>query len=412
MAITDTWLKANNGKKRDKRDEVADRDGLSVRVTPQGKIVFQIRYRYAGKPKRLDIGSYPLITLKEAREENTRLRRKLEQGHDPAVVRQLEKQAIITATTLENLYRLWYKSYCKKSKQSHIEINRSFEIHILPKIGHLPAKQVTTMDWLNILEKLVETIPAIAERILVNAKQMLNWAVTRHIIDTNPLAAINAKADLQIKKGVIKRSLSDSEIRQVWEAIHKSRMSHKNKLFLILCLVFGCRNGELRKSKKSGFDLDNMIWTVPPSDHKLGSSTGMPLIRPIIPEIKPLIEQAVQLSKDSSYVFTNSGSNKMMGKSSPLPLPYNIMQWLRKNKDIEMEHWSVHDLRKTARTKWSTLTAPHVAEIMLGHKLPGEWQTYDQHLYIDEQAEAYSKWWCRLMQISENIDGIDRPIWQ
>ena len=49
MALTEVWLKANNGKARDKVEEIADRDSMSVRVSPKGKIVFQLRYRFAGK---------------------------------------------------------------------------------------------------------------------------------------------------------------------------------------------------------------------------------------------------------------------------------------------------------------------------------------------------------------------------
>lgn len=73
---------------------MAARDGLGVRVTPNGKITFQLRYRYGGTAKRLDIGSYPLLPLKEARAEAQRLRAQPEQGHDPKIVRLLEKQAI------------------------------------------------------------------------------------------------------------------------------------------------------------------------------------------------------------------------------------------------------------------------------------------------------------------------------
>ncbi len=64
-----------------------------------------------------------------------------------------------------------------------------------------------------------------------------------------------------------------------------------------------------------------------------------------------------------------------------------------------MKHWSIHDLRKTARTNWSELTEPHVAEIMLGHKLPGQWQVYDHYKYLDEQTKAYSAWWAKLMSV-------------
>jgi hypothetical protein len=54
---------------------------------PRGKITFRLRYRYDGKPRRLDLGSYPLMSPKEARTEAQRLRARHEQGHDPQVVR-------------------------------------------------------------------------------------------------------------------------------------------------------------------------------------------------------------------------------------------------------------------------------------------------------------------------------------
>lgn len=64
MALTEVWLKANNGKARDKVEEIADRDSMSVRISPKGKIVFQLRYRFAGKAERLDLGTYPHMSPK------------------------------------------------------------------------------------------------------------------------------------------------------------------------------------------------------------------------------------------------------------------------------------------------------------------------------------------------------------
>jgi hypothetical protein len=152
MALSDSWLKANNGKKRPAVQEVTDRDGLSVRVSAHGKLTFQMRYRYDRKLQRLDIGSYPKMTLKEARAENERLRKELEQGHNPKIVRKLEKQALINADTLESIFRQWYESYCKKNKKMHHEIRRSFELYVLPVVGDLPAEKITLHQWLAILE--------------------------------------------------------------------------------------------------------------------------------------------------------------------------------------------------------------------------------------------------------------------
>jgi integrase len=332
MALSDTWLKANDGKARAGLEERGDREGLGVRITPKGKITFQLRYRLAGKPKRLDLDSYPLMTLKEARAEAQRLRARHEQGHDPQIVRLLEKQAIIQADSVETLFRAWYEAYCKKNKKGHHHILRSFELHVFPAIGRLPAEQVSLHEWLNLLEKHAMARPGIAERLLINAKQMLKWAVRRELIATSALAGINAKEDLQIKKLPGSRTLSGDEIARVWRAIDHSRMAAKNRLFLKLCLIYGCRNGELRQAEKGHFDFERSVWTVPVGNHKLGYATGKPLLRPITPEVAPLIRQAMALSSGSRYLFTNAGSDEPMGTSAPLALPYNVMQWLRRHE--------------------------------------------------------------------------------
>jgi hypothetical protein len=164
MALSDTWLKSNNGKARAALEERGDREGLGVRITPKGKITFQLRYRYHGTPKRLDLGSYPLMSLKEARGEALRLRAQHEQGHDPKVVRLLEKQAILKADSVEQLFRQWHEAYCQKNKKGHHDILRSFEIHVFPVIGSLPAEKVSLHEWLSLLEKHATARPGIAER--------------------------------------------------------------------------------------------------------------------------------------------------------------------------------------------------------------------------------------------------------
>lgn len=400
MALSDTWLKANHGKERPALAERGDREGLGVRVSPKGKITFQLRYRYLGKPTRLDLGSYPLMSLKEARAEAQRLRAQHEQGHDPRIVRLVERQAIAQTESVEHLFRAWYAAYCQEHKKGHHDILRSFEIHVFPQIGALPADKATLPVWMDVLEKHASERPGIAERILINARQTYKWGIRRQRVSVNPLNGVGAKEDLRIKKRPGSRTLSAEEIARVWRAIDRSRMAAKNKLFLKLCLIYGCRNGELRAAEKKHFDFERAVWTVPPENHKLGSTTGKPLLRPIVPATETLLRQALALSNGAMHIFTNTGTDEPMGTSAPLALPYNVMQWLRRHEHYEMEHWSVHDLRRTARTNFSTLTQPHVAEIMLGHRLPGEWQVYDHYDYLPEQAEAYTAWAARLAEIT------------
>ena len=399
MALTESWLKANLNKVRTKKLIKVDRDGLNARLSPKGKITYMLRYYYNNKRHDLDIGTYPLMSLKEARAEVTRLRKKLERGHNPKVVRQLERQAIIAAKSLQAIFDLWYETYCIKNKKGHAKIKRSFEIHVFPRIGKLPAEKVTLHEWLDILEGLAEKKPAIAERLLVNAKQMLKFAVKRKLIPSNPLSEIYAKDDLQIKKRAVDRTLSDEEIRMLWLAVDQSRITPKNKLFVKLCLIYGCRNGELRVAEKTHFDFNTMVWTIPPENHKLGKNTGKPLLRPITPSIEIYLKKAFALSGASKYVFTNDGSHEVMGLRAPLAIPYNIMQYLRRHEGYELAHFSMHDLRRTARSNFSTLTEFHIAEIMLGHSIGRIVQTYDKYDYLEEQDMAYEAWCERLYAI-------------
>lgn len=399
MALTESWLKANLNKVRTKKLIKVDRDGLNARLSPKGKITYMLRYYYNNNRHDLDIGTYPLMSLKEARAEVTRLRKKLEQGHNPKVVRQLERQAIIAAKSLQALFDLWYETYCIKNKKGHAEIKRSFEIHVFPRIGKLPAEKVTLHEWLDILEGLAEKKPAIAERLLVNAKQMLKFAVKRKLIGSSPLSDIYAKEDLQIKKRSVDRTLSDQEINMVWLAVDQSRITPKNKLFVKLCLIYGCRNGELRVAEKAHFDFNKKVWTIPPENHKLGKNSGKPLLRPITPSIEGYLKQAFALSGTSKYVFTNDGSDAVMGLRAPLAIPYNIMQYLRRHESYDLPHFSMHDLRRTARSNFSTLTEFHIAETMLGHSIGRIVQTYDKYDYLEEQGRAYEAWCERLFAI-------------
>lgn len=407
MALSEAWLKAQLGKDREKIEEYADRDAMGVRITPKGKIIFQLRYRYNGKQHRLDLGSYPNLSLKNARLEVARLRAELEKGYDPKQVRLKEKVSIQDAYTFERLFYEWYEKFCVPNKASHNEIKRSFEIYILPPLGKQNSDDISAYQWLSLLEDIAKKSPSISARILLNGNQCLKWGNKRGLITQNHLMNISAKHDLRIEKGVKERALSDQEICLSWYALERTRMAYKNKIFLTLLLIYGCRVGELKLAKKSHFDFEKNIWTVPAENHKTGKKTKKPLKRPITETIKPYIMQAIELSSNSEYLFTADGTDHPLGETSHLTMPNNIFQWLKRHKGLEMGHWSVHDLRRTMRTNMSTIAQPHVCEIMLGHSLPKIWGTYDKHDYLEEQSEAYNKWIERLKMIWNNKALID-----
>ncbi|MBC68387.1 MULTISPECIES: site-specific integrase [Acinetobacter] len=400
MPITETWLKANAGKPREKVEEKSDRDSLSARVSAKGKITFQIRFRFDGRGARIDLGSYPLISLKEAREKALEIRSLIEKGIDPRVEKKLEKiNQDRESLTFKGIFDEWHEKYLFKNKKSANDIYRSFELYVFKEFGDLPANRISVRNWLNLLEPLAEQKPSITERILSNTKQMYNWAIKRELCVLNPLANIDSKEDLHIEYIPKDRTLNDQEIAYIWQGLMRSRMYIRNRIFVQLCFIYGCRSGELRTAKKEHIDRDSMTWIIPPENHKNGEKTRKPLIRPLIPETLQLFDLAATLN-DSEYLFvTAKNKHQPVSRGALLSLPYDLTEYLFREEQVTLDHWSLHDLRRTFRTNMSTITELHIAEIMLGHVLPVIWRTYDKHDYLDEQKEALTKWVERLRQI-------------
>lgn len=400
MALTDSYLRSIINKEHEKVFEKTDRDGLSVRVSPKGKVVFQLRYMFGGKQKRVDIGTYPSLGLKDAREEVLKIKRALEEGVDAQIflTTRFEKNSAIK--TVEEVIREWDRVYAKVSIKNSAEILRTYEIHVFPKVGRLPHDSVGSHVWIELIEGVLKKRPGIARRILTSAKQAHSWALRRNMVGTTPVESIKAQ-DLGMRRSSTKRVLSDDEIRLLFEVFENTSMRRKNALLIQLILLFGCRSGEILQSRHKDFDFDNGIWTVPPENHK-GGANGKSLKRPIIPAAQRLIEEAMQLSKGCEWLFESSlakDKGKMLNSSSALSLPKTVMSYYQRTRNEIMPHFSMHDLRRTARTRWSPIAPPHVCEVMLGHKLPGVWAVYDHNDYLDEQRKAYTAWWAIVMEI-------------
>lgn len=403
MAISEAWLKANNGRTREKIEVFSDRDGLSVRATAKGKLVFQFRYRYGGKQKRLDIGSYPLIGLKKARDKVLELRAEHEQGKDPQSVFSLQQMSHEANNSLQNLYLDYHNKFATHHKASAAETLASFDTHVFPNLGKLPASEIEIYHWVDLLEKIAIKAPSIAERVLTSVRQMYAWAIRMRRVSDNPVRDLSAKTDLMIKRSRSVRSINDEELKAIWIAIFQSNMAPKNRVMMQLLLMWGCRIGELRLAKKSDFDLDEMVWTIPPENHKTGRLTQRPLKRPILPEMRALITQLLMMTPEKDiFAFSVRNEDRPVSDRAHLSMPNNLNIWIEKHLGNKLEHWTVHDFRGSARSRWSGLAQPHICEIALGHALPAMWQTYDHHDYLEEQKELYEGWLKKLEQIIQD----------
>ncbi|WP_261666931.1 tyrosine-type recombinase/integrase [Erwinia mallotivora] len=395
MALSDSWLRSTHGKETGKIVVKSDRDGLSARVSVKGSIAFQFRYRWNGKQERVDVGTYPATSLKEARDETVRLRGELESNRNPRMLKKMARDEAYKIATVEDVISEWYHKYCVEHKKNHAELYRSFEIYIFPRIGRYTHDETTLHHWLDVLEPLAKSVPAVADRILINAKQAHKWAYRRKLSTAQPIRDIGLP-DLGIKKKDRDRVLSDDEIVTIFRAMEASRIHIKYQLLVKLCLLFACRSGELAFAERSHFNLDTMVWIIPPEFHKTGASSGKAITRPIIPEAAEMLDELFKLNVKSKFLIRKENTDEPIGRSTLSDIPEYIRRAAKRHLGEDLAHWTLHDLRRTARTNFSKFTEPHIAEIMLGHKLPGVWQIYDRSDYLDEQRRAYTLWWAKV----------------
>ncbi len=383
--LTDAKLRKLNGKPIPKLIEMPDGAGLSIRITPLGLIVFQYRYRYAGKARRMTLGSYDEISLKEARDMVQEAKRVLAEGKDPITVKSMTLEEIAGAASVKDCLSYWTASAQAQRLVKLQYWERAFDRHVLPYVGDMIVDEMQISHWQPVFKRMrtngAETFAGI---MLSKLKQVFSYCLRTEKIRVNPIAALRI-SDVGKPVGVVKRYFSDDEIGAFWLALEGSRIVHQNKIFIKLLLLTGCRGVELRKAKKGEFDVKNRTWRVPAENSK----TRQPFVRGLSVDAAKLIEEAMSLYPNISQLFPPAIVQGDRPMSAGVLL--NMAEQLR--NEMGVHDWAMHDLRRTAKTKMSELgIEPHVSEKVLGHKLGGVLAVYDQHSYLKEQQNALDIW--------------------
>ena len=179
MPLTDSI--ARNAKPAAKTVRMFDRDGLYLEVSPRGGKWWRLKYRYAGKEKRVSLGVYPEVNLKKARARTIEARQLLDAGVDPSENRRAAKAAQVegAANSFEVVTREWIDQQMKSWVKGHGErILTRFERDIFPWIGARPIADLTAPELLTTVRRIekrgaLET----AHRALGNCGQVFRYAI-------------------------------------------------------------------------------------------------------------------------------------------------------------------------------------------------------------------------------------------
>ncbi|WP_423186816.1 tyrosine-type recombinase/integrase [Alishewanella sp. d11] len=391
MALSDTKLRSISGKPYNGPAEIADRDGLSVRISPKGLITFQRRYRWQNKPARIRFGNYPELSLSDARELNEEAKRSAAKGIDPRFENKMGTKLNLGPVTVKMALDYFLTEYVDKNLKSAGKVKKLFANHVYPFMGDVPLELTETRHWIAMFKKVSENAPVQAGILLSKLKQALRFCRVHRYADCTALDDLRV-TDIGKKEEIGERRLVDAELKKLWPYLHETRLiGDRNRLVTILVLLYGCRTVELRTSLKSDWDLKNRVWKA--TDTKAGHTVRRPIPDPFVPYIQRLMD----FYPESQYLVPVEDSYKT-GVDKPVSGQSLVSITSRISKHLGLDDWGLHDLRRTLDTSLSELgIPPYIIEKMLGHKLAGVMAVYNKHDYLKDQEHAYITWYNHLV---------------
>lgn len=392
------WVKA--GERFEGR---TDGDGLVLTWRPDRTAPhWRLRYRFAGKSRVMNLGSYTDLPLAAARQAAKELRAKIALGHDVAGEKQERKstalariEAARSVTTVGQLADEYFARMIN-GRWKHPNIVRSrIEKDIKPHLGRLALDAVEPRHIDAMLSAIVKRgAPTIANDVLRWVRRMFDFAIKRQLVRFNPAAAFDL-SDADGNEPARERALSRAELVTLFEAMRRAKgFSVENELTVKLLLVLAVRKGELIAARWDEFELDVKVpvWHLPGIRTKTGQPLDIPLPTMAVTWLKKLRE----LACNADHVLP---ARKLQSRMLPHVCESTLGVAMGKVKH-GLPHFTIHDFRRTARTHLAALgVQPHVAERCLNHKLKGVEGVYNRHDYFDERRKALEAWGKLLLKL-------------
>ncbi len=376
----------------------SDGDGLYLRFRPgDATPSWRFRYRIGGAQRVMNLGSYAVLSLADARKEAKRQAAMVALGSDVAGDKKQRKadavakieagRALVTVGQLADEYfgaRIL-------GRWKHPSIVRSrIDNDIKPNIGKLAIGDVKPTHIDAMLKVIVARgAPTMANDVLRWVRRMFDYAIKREMTTHNPAAAFDL-ADAGGKEDTRTRWLTRAELVNLFGAMRKAKgWNVQNTMTVKLLLLLAVRKGELIGARVEEFDLDAAVWHLPAERTKTSEAIDIPLSSSAITALRALID----IGNGSAWLLP---ARKMQARMVPHIDLNTINAALSKCVRPMMgnfEPFSPHDFRRTARTHLEALgVAPYIAERCLNHKVKGVEGIYNRHDYFEERKDALNKW--------------------
>jgi len=398
MAMQITAAKIKSLSKSGKPGRHAAGAGLYFRISSVGTSSWIVRYTVFGKRREMTLGNYPTMSLADAYARAAQIKEDCKNDVDPLAER--HRAEIGTFNTVDDLAKDWLEDCARRLKHPKIP-ERVYHKEVKPLIGSLSLNQVTPRDIRAVLNKIAKSDrPSIANDALMYCKQLFRHGIKLDLLTHNPAEpfSVNDAGGLEKSRS---RALSLDELKSVFTTFRENsvQFTRENYLATALLLCLGVRKGELIAAKWDEFDFENKFWKIPEARSKTEAAITIPLADPVV----KWLEELKVRSFGSEYVFPNRRTTKSAQHISHDTLNAAIQKLFKEDK-LSVDHFTVHDLRRTFRSLLASEGIPgHIAERCLNHKLKGVEGIYDRYDYLDERREALRKISAKLAPIIDRF---------
>jgi integrase len=354
--------------------------GLALLVTDRGHKSFVVVRRVNGKVIVTTLGGYPALTLEQARSRARAAIEDMARGRDP------RQQAKVTATALRaESFAGAVESYIQREAMPNRrprtaqEIARVLRKSFVPAWSSLSLDQITPRQVLDVLDEIVDAgAPMQANRAYSILRRFFRWCVERHLVATNPAAAVRRPS----KEVSRDRVLSDSELREIWT--QAGALGWPFGPYIKTLALTGQRRAEVGGMTWAEINLAAREWRIPAQRSK----NGREHIVQISSALARLLHDVPRFSNDGP-VFTATGSTAVAGFSSGKARLDALLVG-------KVAPWTFHDLRRSAATGMGMLgVLPHVIEFILNHSSgfrSGVAAVYQRQSYLAERRDALERW--------------------
>lgn len=309
MSLTDAKIRTL--KPSDKPFKVSDSHGLYLLVKPGGSRHWYLKYRISGKESRIALGTYPAISLSDARQQREGIRKMLALNINPVQQRAAVRGSRTPEKVFKNVALAWHKSNRKWSQNTADRLLASLNNHIFPVIGNLPVSELKPRHFIDLLKGIEEKgLLEVASRTRQHLSNIMRHAVHQELIDTNPAANLGGVTTPPVRRHYPALPLERlPELLERIGAYHQGRELTRHAVLLMLHVFI--RSSELRFARWSEIDFTNRVWTIPATREPIigvrysgrGAKMRMPHIVPLSEQSIAILKQIKDITGNNELIF-------------------------------------------------------------------------------------------------------------